>query len=62
MVFICIPDCSGGCGPGYTSGPWASGDLFGAPVPLKVRRYRFAIRTAAVDDRGAAVFWLAGTR
>ncbi|HSS91222.1 MAG TPA: cupin domain-containing protein [Streptosporangiaceae bacterium] len=39
MVFICIPDFSGRSGPGCTSGPWASGDIFGTPVPLKVRRY-----------------------
>ena len=40
MVFICIPDFSGSCGHGYTSGPWASADMFGTPVPLKVKRYR----------------------
>jgi len=40
MVNTCIPDFSGSCGHGYTSGPWASADVFGTPVPLKVRRYR----------------------
>jgi mannose-6-phosphate isomerase-like protein (cupin superfamily) len=40
MVFICTPDFSGGCRPGYTSGPWASADVFGQPVPLKVNRWR----------------------
>jgi quercetin dioxygenase-like cupin family protein len=40
MVFICIPDFSGGCGHGYTSGPWASAGIFGMPVPLTVKRYR----------------------
>ena len=40
MVFICTPDFSGSCGQGYTSGPWASADIFGTPVPLKVKRYR----------------------
>jgi hypothetical protein len=40
MVYTCIPDFSGSCGHGYTSGPWASADVFGTPVPLKVRRYR----------------------
>jgi mannose-6-phosphate isomerase-like protein (cupin superfamily) len=40
MVVICTPDLSGSRGHGYTSGPWASADMFGAPVPLKVKRYR----------------------
>lgn len=40
MPWICTPDFSSSCGPGYTSGPWASADIFGEPVPLKVRRYR----------------------
>jgi mannose-6-phosphate isomerase-like protein (cupin superfamily) len=40
MVYTCIPDFSGSCGQGYASGPWASADVFGAPVPLKVKRYR----------------------
>jgi hypothetical protein len=40
MVFICVPDFSGRCGHGCTSGPWASADIFGVPVPLKVKRYR----------------------
>jgi hypothetical protein len=40
MVFICTPDLPGSCGRSYTSGPWASSDMFGTPVPLKVRRYR----------------------
>ena len=42
MLSTCIPDFSGRCAPGYTAGPWASGDVFGAPVPLKVRRYLVA--------------------
>ena len=28
MVFICIPDFSGSCGPGYTSGPCDTDENF----------------------------------
>jgi mannose-6-phosphate isomerase-like protein (cupin superfamily) len=49
MVFICTPDVSGSCGRGYTSGPWASADMFGTPVPLKVKRYR--LDPGAMADR-----------
>ena len=54
MVSTCIPDFSGRCAPGYAAGPWASGDVFGAPVPLKVRRY-------LVDPGGRARMPLPGT-
>ena len=49
MVFICTPDFSGSCGRGYTSGPWAGADMFGTPVPLKVKRYR--LDPGATADR-----------
>jgi len=42
MPWIRTPDFSGACHPeqGWTSGPWASADIFGQPVPLKVSRSR----------------------
>ena len=41
MVHICTPDFSATCGwVGCTFGPWASGGIFGQPVPLEVSRFR----------------------
>jgi quercetin dioxygenase-like cupin family protein len=65
MVFICIPDLSGSCGQGYTSGPWASADIFGAPVPLKVKRYRLdpgaKVRRIALGVTEAMAYVIAGS-
>jgi len=40
MAVIHTPGFSDSCGHGCTSGTWASAGVFGAPVPLEVRRYR----------------------
>ena len=65
MVFIGTPDFSGSCGQGYTSGPWASADTFGAPVPLKVRRYRLdpgaRVRRIALGGTEAMAYVIAGS-
>ena len=41
MPRTCIPDFSAARNPeqGWTSGPWASADIFGEPVPLNVTRF-----------------------
>jgi mannose-6-phosphate isomerase-like protein (cupin superfamily) len=65
MVVICIPDFSGSRGPGYTSGPWASADIFGTPVPLKVKRYRLdpgaRVRGIALGGTEAMAYVVAGS-
>ena len=40
MAVIRTPDFSDRCGPGGTAGSWAGAGVFGAPVPLEVRRHR----------------------
>jgi mannose-6-phosphate isomerase-like protein (cupin superfamily) len=40
MPWICTPGLPGSYGDGCTSAPWASAEVFGEPVPLKVGRYR----------------------
>jgi quercetin dioxygenase-like cupin family protein len=65
MVFICIPDFAGSCGQGYTSGPWASADIFGVAVPLKVKRYRLdpgaQVRRIALGGTEAMAYVIAGS-
>ncbi len=65
MVFICIPDFSGSCGHGCTSWSWASAEIFGTPVPLKVKRYRLdpgaRTRRAALGGTEAMAYVIAGS-
>jgi len=65
MVLICTPDFSGSCGHGYTAGPWASADIFGTPVPLKVRRYRLdpgaRVRRIQLGGTEAMAYVIAGS-
>ncbi len=64
MPWICTPDFSSSCGPGYSSGPWASAEIFGEPVPLKVRRYLLdpgAMARFPLNGREAFGYVIAGS-
>jgi len=65
MVCICTPGFPGGRGRGSTSGPWASADMFGTPVPLTVQRYRLdpggMVRRIALGCTEAMAYVIAGS-
>jgi mannose-6-phosphate isomerase-like protein (cupin superfamily) len=65
MVYTCIPDFAGRRGQGYSAGPWASADVFGAPVPLKVMRYRLdpgsRVRRIQLGRTEAMAYVIAGS-
>ena len=60
MVQICTPVFSAACHPdqGWTTGPWFVEDMFGQPVPLKVRRFLIdaCVTAELVPPRGAEAF------
>jgi mannose-6-phosphate isomerase-like protein (cupin superfamily) len=60
VVQICTPDFSAACQPdqGWTTGPWFVEDMFGQPVPLKVRRFLIdaCVTARLVPPRGAEAF------
>jgi quercetin dioxygenase-like cupin family protein len=57
---ICTPVFSAACNPdqGWTTGPWFVAEMFGEPVPLKVRRFLIdaGITARLVPPRGAEAF------
>ena len=60
MVQICTPVFSAACqpDPGWTTGPWFREEMFGEPVPLKVRRFLIdaGVTARLVPPRGAEAF------
>ena len=59
MPWICTPDFSdAGNDQGWTSRVWASADVFGQPVPLKVNRWRLdaGARARGIPLGGAEAF------
>jgi len=60
VVQICTPVFSAACHPdqGWTTGPWFVEDMFGQPVPLKVRRFLIdaCVTAELVPPRGAEAF------
>src|SRR5215472_4325213 len=61
MPWICIRNTfSAACQPdqGWTTGPWFVEDMFGQPVPLKVRRFLIdaCVTARLVPPRGAEAF------
>ncbi len=60
MVQICTPVFSAACQPdqGWTTGPWFREEMFGQPVPLKVRRFLIdaCVTARLVPPRGAEAF------
>jgi mannose-6-phosphate isomerase-like protein (cupin superfamily) len=66
MPWIAVPDLSNvGNDQGWTSRIWAGADVFGEPVPLKVRRYRLdagvRARTAPLHGQEAFAYVITGS-